>query len=216
MNELKRVVIFGATGETGQLLVQEALKNGYQVRAAVRTPSKLTMQHENLHVLQSDVYDEVSVARAVERQDAVLVSLAPASFSLTKKTDIFTQTAKAIVPAMQRYGVERLLIISTSARLGISWDNHPIFEFVIKPVFWRTLYSDVIAMDQMIMASNLNWTLLRPPQVTNHPYTGEYRMGEGLYALPGGARIGRGDLAECMVKLIERRSAYRENVAVAY
>lgn len=216
MSSFRNVVIFGATGETGHFLVKEALKSGYNVRAAVRTPSKLKIEHEHLHVCKSDIYDETSVSEAIAGQDVVLASLAPKSFSLTEATDIFTQTAKAIIPAMKQHNVSRLLVISTSARRGISWDNHPIFEFVIKRIFWRTLYSNVVAMDEIVMASNLEWTMIRPPQVKNEPYRGKYRIGEGLYALPRGAIIGRADLAEAMVSLIDKPSSFRNNVAIAY
>jgi putative NADH-flavin reductase len=211
-----KIVIFGATGGTGFEMAQAALGQGYEVRAAVRNPAKMDLNHPRLEVFKADIYDSASVMAAIEGQEAVLSSLSPGGFSFTEKTDLYTQSAKAILPAMQRHQVQRLLVISTSAQWGYSPDNHPIFELIIKNLFWRTLYSDVVAMDKMIMQSEFNWTLIRPPQVVDRPFTGNYRANTGRYAVPGGSSIGRADLAAYTVSIIGNKNLYQQNVAVAY
>ncbi|MDX2139136.1 MAG: NAD(P)H-binding protein [Chloroflexota bacterium] len=211
-----RIVVFGATGGTGQEIVQRALSVGHHVRAAVRTPSKMDYRDPNLEVFKADIYDPISVAAAIEGQEAVLTAVAPKGFSLTEKTDLFSQSAKAILPAMQKHDVKRLIAVSTSARRGYSPDNHPVFELIIKNIFWRTLYSDVVAMDDLIMKSPVYWTLIRPPQVIDKPATGTYRIAEQKFAVPGGASIGRADLAAFIVSVIDAEQLYCKNVAIAY
>jgi putative NADH-flavin reductase len=142
--------------------------------------------------------------------------VAPGGYSLTRKTDLYTQSAKVILAGMAQNRVERLLVISTAARREYSPDNHPFFELILKRLFWRTLYENVVDMDDMITASALNWTLVRPPQVVNKPQMGKYRVAVGQYAIPGGATIGRADLAAYMVSIIKDERLYRQNVAIAY
>ena len=211
-----KIVVFGATGGAGREIVQCALTAGYDVRAAVRTPSKMEISHPHLEVFKADLYDPASVVAAVGGQEAVLAAVAPGGLSLTKKTDLYSQSAKSILPAMQAQGVSRLLVVSTAARRNYSPDNHPIFELIIKNLFWNTLYSDVVKMDNLIMASPLNWTLIRPPQVVDRPASGKYRVAEGKYAVKGGASIGRTDLAAFIVSIINTPRLFQQNVAIAY
>ena len=211
-----KIVVFGATGGTGREIVNQALQAGYQVRAAARTPSKVQMTHANLEVFKADIYDPVSISAAIAGQEAVLSAVAPGGYSLTKRTDLYTQSAKSILHGMQDNHVQRLIIVSTAARRGYSRENHPIFELILKRVFWRTLYANIVDMDVMVMASKTDWTLVRPPQVIDKVQTGIYRNIVGKYAVPGGATIGRADLAAYMVSIVADERLYRQNVAIAY
>ena len=70
-----RLIIFGATGATGQQLVQQALAQGHQVRAFVRDPAKVELRHDNLEVVQGDMLDPVTVDRALAGgADAVVLA----------------------------------------------------------------------------------------------------------------------------------------------
>jgi putative NADH-flavin reductase len=211
-----KVVIFGASGGTGQEIVQLALHAGHRVRAVARTPSKIAFNDAGLEVYKADIYDEEAVWSALAGQEVVVSAVSPGSFSLTQPTDVFSRSAQALVTGMYKHGIRRLVVISTQARSYLSMDNHPIFEFVIKPLFWRTLYSDVVKMDEIIAGSTLDWTLVRPPRVINHSPTGSYRVGEGMYALPGGASIGRADMAGYIVSILDEPRLFAKNVALAY
>ena len=66
------ILIFGASGQTGQELVKQALTTGHTVTAFVRTPGKLTITDTNLHIIQGDVKVYASVEEAVKNQEAVI------------------------------------------------------------------------------------------------------------------------------------------------
>ncbi|MBI1277529.1 MAG: NAD(P)H-binding protein [Anaerolineaceae bacterium] len=77
------IVVFGSTGGTGKEIVKQALHAGHHVRAAARTPSKMTVTHPNLQVFQADLYDLESVTKAVAGTDAVLSAVAHCYSALT-------------------------------------------------------------------------------------------------------------------------------------
>jgi putative NADH-flavin reductase len=89
--EAMKLVIFGATGRTGVHLVKQALAAGHSVTALVRTPAKLTLQHERLTVLQGDAQDAAKVAQAVAGAEAVISVLGPTrnrpAFAVSKSTE---------------------------------------------------------------------------------------------------------------------------------
>ena len=74
-----RIVIFGAAGATGRALVTQALTQGHQVAAFVRTPAKFDLKHVGLNVIQGDVADAAVVERALAGQDAVPCALGAAT-----------------------------------------------------------------------------------------------------------------------------------------
>src|SRR5829696_6094888 len=74
-----KLLIFGASGKTGQHLVSQALEQGHMVTAFARTPAKIKLQHQNLHVVQGNIADFSLVESAVKGQDVVLSALGAAS-----------------------------------------------------------------------------------------------------------------------------------------
>src|SRR5688572_18093218 len=103
-----KIVVFGASGQTGRLLVEQALAAGHEVTALVRDPSKLAVRHERLRVLQGDVQDAGAVAGAVAGQDAVLSALGPAGPAFTS----MTLGARHILAAIEQHGVRRLVTLT--------------------------------------------------------------------------------------------------------
>ena len=75
MGEKMKIVIFGGTGALGQLLVQQALELGHEVLVPARTPSKMTVTHEALTIVQGDGKDINAVSKAIKGQDVVLCAV---------------------------------------------------------------------------------------------------------------------------------------------
>ena len=71
------LVIFGASGRTGNRLVRQAMGMGHDVTAFVRRPSKLPFSHERLRVIVGDARDRFNVDRAIHHADAVITTIAP-------------------------------------------------------------------------------------------------------------------------------------------
>src|SRR5262249_24077018 len=81
-------------------------------------------------------------------------------------------------------------------------------------LFFRQVVNDASAMEQVFAESELDWTMVRPPQLTDTPYTGKYRVREGH--LPRfGLKISRADVADFMIKATENSSWTGKIVGIA-
>jgi putative NADH-flavin reductase len=210
-----KVVVFGATGRTGRLLVEGALDRGHEVTAFVRAPDKLGALRERVRVVQGDVLDGGLVSDAVDGQDAALVALGVAM----KKRDpaVNAQGTLNVIRSMQRYEVRRLVVLSAGGTQQGPDPNLPwVFERVVKPLFLKRAYADLRRMETSVRQSELDWTIVRASGgLTDGPARGHYRAEPG-YSLPGGRRIARADVAAFMLDELERRDNVAHALAIAY
>ena len=210
-----KVLIVGATGRTGRLLVKGALKRGHDVTALARAPEKLGDQAGRVRIVAGDVLDGGIVSDAVDGQDGVLVALSAAH----KKSEPAVNALGTlnVIRSMQRYQVPRLVVLSASGTQPGRDPNLPwAYEKVVKPLFLKHAYADLRRMETSVRQSELDWTIVRVSgALTDGPPRGEYRAEPG-YSLPGGRRISRADVAEYMLDQLTLRADVGHAVAVAY
>ncbi len=191
------VTIFGASGRTGRLLVEGALRTGHQVRAFVRDPAKLPLKDAGLELIQGDAKSGADVARAVMDADAVLSAL---GHTKTSAKDVQTVATAHMVHAMKTSGVARLVSL-TGAGVKAPQDRPKVIDRVFG-VLLATLARDVIkdaeAHAELIRNSGLEYVLVRGPRLTDGPYTGDYRV--GFIGEASGTRASRADVADFMLK----------------
>jgi putative NADH-flavin reductase len=187
-----KVTIFGATGRTGRHLVGQALEAGHEVVSFARTPTKLSIEDEKLSIVHGTVQDATRVREAVTGADAVLSVLGPTSNEPTYEV---SQGMENILAAMQAQGVQRL-VQSIGAGVGDPNDQPGLFDRAIKVLLRlmsRYVYEDMVRVADLIRASDLDWTLVRVPMLTDAPPSGDVLVG---YLGRGvGARISRTDMA---------------------
>ncbi len=194
-----KLAIFGATGRTGIPLVEQALAQGDQVVALVRTPSKLTVTNENLTVVQGDSMNAADVDKVVRGADAVLSVLGQ---SKNSPPDMQTVSTRNIVAAMEKYGVKRLISL-TGAGVDAPQDrpkliNH-LIKFALKAASGSVL-KDAEGHYEVLKKSSLEWTIVRGPRLTEGPHTGKYRV--GWVGINTGVSAARANIADFMLKLI--------------
>lgn len=196
------VAVFGATGDTGQHVVDEALDAGHEVRAFVRTRSKLKpehLDHDRVSIVDGDALDPDVVGRAIEGTDAVLSALGHAEGS---PDEILTIAGEHITTAMEAYDVPRLVIL---AGAGVRHPKDPFslggraMSAGLKLVAGDFL-DDTKQYVKEVVQSDTEWVVVRPPRLTNGPRTGEYRM--GYLKLGPRATISRADVAAFMVEQV--------------
>ena|SRR5215467_367002 len=210
-----RLTIFGASGGTGRQLVEQALAAGHHVTAVVRDPARLAVPaHPGLDVITADVMDPASILPAVTGADAVLTAAGPRGAG---PTTVITDSVQSIAAAMGKAGTRRLLALSGSI---VADDGEGFFlRYVLKPVARRTFLRHVCAdmrhAEAVIAATDLDWTIMRPPALIDGPTTGKYRTAFDQ-GLSRGFRVSRADLAACMLSLVGDVAAQRRHVAVAY
>ncbi|MGE5107773.1 MAG: NAD(P)-dependent oxidoreductase [Sphingobacteriales bacterium] len=208
-----KIIIFGASGTTGHELVKQALASNYFVTAFVRNPSKLNIENDKLKVIQGDVKDYAVVENAIKEQDAVLSVLGVTK--PLKKDPIVIEGIKNIIKAMEKQNVKRLVYLSFLA-VG---QGRKDAGFMIKNIISRIVHNEIEdhqVKEQLIKDSNLEWTIIHPPKLTNGIKKAVYRIGENIKSTSFLPTLSRADLAGFMIKQINDNSFLRKTVRIMY
>ena len=195
-----KLLIFGATGFSGQAILKLALSKGYQVTVLVRNKSTITIKHDNLTVIQGKVLDRNDVKKALEHQDAVIQCLGVGGKGDGKPTTFISEANKIIVDEMEKQKVSRLIAMS-NVGAGNSLSFQPwFFTKFILPYFmkWlKVIIDDKNRMEPTIMNSELEWTIVRCPNIVEKTPKGNVHTtldGKGLKL-----SITLGDMAEFII-----------------
>jgi putative NADH-flavin reductase len=199
-----KLFVIGATGRTGEEIVQQALARGHRVTAFVRSPGTVTLKRERLGVLKGNVTDESQLSEAIQNHDAVVSALGPRE--VFKPSSLLHDSALATTRAMGRSGVRRLVALSAAAHFpGIP---NRIVSFIL-----RSHMRDSLAMEKVVQDSGLDWTIARPPRLTLHRYA-TYRSREGA-APTRGTSLSRKAVAAFMLDAIEQKKHFQKIVGIA-
>jgi putative NADH-flavin reductase len=200
MNIMK-IVIFGAAGATGRIVVERALEQGHEVTAFDRNIAPLTIQHPKLTLVQGDIFNPSQVEAAIARQDTV-ISVLGVRPGVT--TPVCSEGTKNIIAAMQKLGVKRFITQSAFAVAALDgkWREVPYLPLIL-PFFpkVKAMFADKVLQELEILHSDLDWIIVRPAKLTNGPRTGEYKVSEPLLIGPA-AKISRSDVADFLLKQV--------------
>ena len=212
------VFIVGANGGIGKQTVLQALEAGHNVTALVRDPTKLKLQHANLEIVKGDVLDPESFAKHLQDKDAVISALGVSGGLFSDKPTItYSQGNANLLAAMKGVGVARAFFISASA-LDISPALPFYVRFAAKYILQKLLknmYHDLRIMEELVKASDINWTIMRPPRLTDGPVTRKYRVAINHF-LKNSLKISRADVANYMVDNLMDKTSYRATVEIGY
>jgi putative NADH-flavin reductase len=199
--------ILGATGGIGRHVVRLALERGHFLTAYVRSPQKIGEAHERLKVMQGDVFNAGEMAGSMEGHDAVLSSFGPnALLSSTLRRDF----GRSLAAAMRDSGVRRLELVSSA----LLFREAGMLPGILKVTLFRQMLPDMAGMEVEIFQSDLDWTMVRPPRLTNGPARHSYRIADR--SLPkGGFLISRADVAHFMIGEAENPAHVQQIVGVA-
>jgi putative NADH-flavin reductase len=203
----KRLFLLGATGGIGRALIDQALARGHTVTAFVRSPEKLGAKPEGLTVLKGDPRSPAELRAALPGHDAVLSALGPPG---PGRTTINSDCARSAVEAMGVAGVRRLLIVSVAVLFE---DQGPLF-WLFRKTLLRNITQDSAEMERVVVGSGLDWTIVRPPSLTNGPQTGRYAVEDDRMPR-GGRSVSRADVAQFLLDELERGIHVRRVVGMA-
>ncbi len=195
-----KLVIFGATGGTGQEVVRQAVEGGHTVTAFVRDPSRLNDENGQVKVIAGDINDPEAVAEAVSGQDAVVCALGSREL---KATSVRTDGTINIIQAMQNKNLKRLVVVSAMG-IGESWDTLPLASKLFFATVLRSARIDHESQESAVRESGLDWTIIRPSGLTDGPRTGEYQFGENIKT--NSSSISRADVADLILKSLKDSS----------
>jgi putative NADH-flavin reductase len=206
-----KIALFGATGKTGLHLLQQALDAGHEVTVLVRTPSKLSVQHPLLRVIQGDVQQADSVEEAIRGAQVVISTLGPSS---NRPQFAISKGMGHILQAMSQHGVRRL-IISAGAGVRDPKDRPNLVDRFFGAVL-RIVSKNVVAdMEQavaLVRQSSLDWTIVRVPMLTDQPPQGTLKVG---YVGDTTPRIARADMAAFMLRQASEAQFIRQAPAIS-
>jgi putative NADH-flavin reductase len=208
------LAIFGSTGPTGRALVAQALDHGHDVVALARDPAAVDATSARLQAVRADVLDEASFDGVLNGVDAVLSAIGAHG---REPTTVYSEGAANIRDAMQRAGVRRFVGIS-ALPVTPRTEFGPAERWIVIPVlsmFFGETYADMTRMEQVLRASDLDFTIMRPPQLTNKRATGKYRTAVNQH-LRRARKISRADLAAEMLRVIPDEQTVRAVVSLAY
>jgi putative NADH-flavin reductase len=200
-----RIAVFGANGPTGRHLTDQALALGHEVVAVTRRAGSLA-ERPGLTVAVADATDPAAVDAAIDGTDAVLSVLGA---RLSKETiTTYSQSATIIAAAMDRHGIRRLLAVSSSVT-DPDWrpTGAHFFNYVLDPLvnrrIARAVHEDMRRMEALLRQTDLDWTLVRPSGLFEHPVVTDYHTAENS---ADGLFTARADLAASMLReLVDRR-----------
>lgn len=206
-----KLAIFGATGRTGQLLVAQAIEAGHAVNALARTPSKFSIQHENLKVIAGDILTPAHVDATVQGTDVVLSALGPTS---NKPTFTISQGMRHILDAMQKHNVARI-ILATGAGVRDPLD-HPkfidhVFGFLLKLIS-KNVVADMARAVELVRQSDRAWTVVRVPRLLDGASQGTLKVG---YVGDINPQITRADMAAFMLRQVDDPQYIRKAPAIS-
>jgi len=205
------ILVIGAAGRTGRLIVEQALGHGHDVRAMVRS-DEFALSHPRLEVVVGDVLDFEAVSAAVDGADAVAFALGSGG---SKDVRVFSEGIGNVLHAMALHDVTSLVALSAAGVFArkdprMSLGFRTMIATVLKPV-----YDDLERMEQRVAASGVSWTIVRPVGLADTPATGHYRLSLDGSLLPKAARVSRADVAALALKALETGSFDRATLVVA-
>lgn len=209
------IAVLGPTGGTGKSLCEQALLAGHRVRAVARRPAALDLRGPGLEVVAADVLAGASLEPALRDADAVVFCVGVSSlWQARKPTTVYSEGSAKVIAAMTLVGAKRLIVVSSGG--VVPQANDPwFFTKIINPLFLAGMYEDMRKMEALVRASDLDWTIVRPPYLTNKPLSGHYRLSRGKN-FDDDADLGRSDLAHFLLREATTPEFEREMVAISY
>lgn len=200
-----QITVFGASGKVGRLVVGLAVARGYEVVAFVHS-TNLFNDKKGVRVVRGDVHDPKCVMEAVEGSQAVISCLGSWH---TRGKDILSAAMQAIIPAMERRGIKRIVTLTGAAAFDIN-DAPPLGQkaaHTLLSTFAGQIVQDGETHIRLLRASKLDWTVIRSPVMTGGAKT-TYQLRTklpGLFTL-----ISRQTVATSLVDQIEVTESIRQ------
>jgi putative NADH-flavin reductase len=206
-----KALIFGASGPTGRELVAQALEQGHEVTAFARRPDGFPA---GVRVVQGDAMREPqAIDEALRGQQAVLSALGTGKVLFPNRLQ--ERSLGNIVPAMERAGVTRLIVMSAFG-VGDTARDASLAQRMLYSTVLSAVFADKARGERTVRASTLDWTVVYPTVLTDGPRTREYRVGERLEVMHGLPTISRADVAHFMLAQLADRSWLKRGVVISY
>ncbi|WP_409190972.1 NAD(P)-dependent oxidoreductase [Bradyrhizobium sp. RDM4] len=195
-----KILVLGATGGTGRLIVSEALARGHEVTALVRSPEKAG-DLKGARLIVGDIRDENALRNALRGQDTVVSALGTPA-SPFREVKLLSTATRALVTAMKAEQVSRLVCITGMGAGDSAGRGGFLFDRLIFPLLLKNVYADKDRQEAVVRDSGLDWVLVRPSVLNDKPGRGAIRAITDLSDFHGGS-IARQDVATFVLDQIQ-------------
>ncbi len=214
---MSNLLIIGANGGIGRQTVDQALSAGHRVTALVRNPAKLPLTHPCLTIIRADVTQPLSLSKVFSGHDVIISAVGVSGGFSDPPTSLYSQGAVNTLREMKQSGLKRIFFISASAV-----ETNPLLPFFVRLAskyiiqkLLSNMYADLRLMEKYIKESGLDWTIVRPPRLTDAKLTGNYRIAINRF-LKNGLKLSRADTAHFMLSHIQSEDMFRSVVEIGY
>jgi putative NADH-flavin reductase len=210
------LALFGASGRTGQLLTEGALAQGHTLSVLVRKPASYSYV-SRVKVIEGDAFSPTAIAATLVGADAVLSALGARSLG---KENVLERAVPLIVEAMDDARMKRIVVLGSAGALDTALDKQPAYrKWIVENLVYKTLLKWPVASQRAqikaLQASDLDWTMVMPPMLTDGAARGSYRVDGD--ALPrNGSSISRADVAEFMLQQLASSTWSRKGVYITW
>ncbi len=207
-----KIFIVGGTGGTGRQVIEQALLENHLVTALVRNPVKLNIDHPNLKVIKGNILEPGTFEQAIKENEVVISALGHKRFFI--KTNILSEGTKNIVNAMEKHKVKRFICITSMGvndsrfRLGL------YYTLFVIPVILLFYFLDKEKQERIIRQSSLDWTIVRPGQLTNGKKRTTYRHGSKLGSYIFTKMVSRADVAHFILQEVKNDKYIKKSPSI--
>jgi uncharacterized protein YbjT (DUF2867 family) len=201
-----KITVVGATGRTARHVLAEGLRRGHQLTALTRRPQALQVPTALAAVIPGDARDPHTVRKAIDAAEAVICTVPGA---VRNDPHRLADVTRVLTQAMADLGVRRLVVTSA---YPIIVEEPPLAMAVLRRLL-ATSYADNAAMEQIVAASGLDWTIVRLNRLTNKAATGAVHTSGGLLETP--RALARADAAATLLDILADTALARTAINVA-
>ncbi len=203
-----KLLIFGATGQTGQYLLKDALAQGHQVSVLVRDPHKLPISLPQEHIQRGDIYESNTIERTLRGNEAVLFVIGSGGLG---PTTLRQDAMHSVIAAMQKQQVKRIVALSTAMVGNAGF----VANIILRPLIFRNTVRDSQAMEVLLRASSLDFTIVRAPRLRQEKMDHPYKEVLGESARPLDSSVSRGSVAHLMLKSLQEPGYMSQIVTIS-
>lgn len=211
---MMKLAIIGGTGKTGKELLKQGLEAGHHITALVRNPKKVKIQHPNLEVVKGNVMNIADLEDIFNGKDAVLSALGHKRF--LGPSHILSKGTDNMLKAMKTANVSRFICITS---MGINDNRFKLglyYTLFVIPFIVFFYFRDKAKQERLIIESDVNYTLVRPGQMTNGKKRTRYRVGEKLGSYILTLMISRADVAHFMLEQLTTSAYSKKALCIVY
>lgn len=205
----KTIALLGATGMAGQYILHEALIQGYDIRALVRSPEKLDALKNQITIIKGNARDLSSIKELLQGSDLVISALGPVKDDGEAARNICTIATGHIIQVMQEQNINRYILVSGAA-VTMPGDDRNLKGWLIKKMAQISLPDAVRDKEseyKYLEESAIGWTLVRCPVIEAEPFQ---RAARATLDTPISFNLRAGELARFVIEQIDSMEYIRK------